>query len=209
MSARRVVGACGLGALLALGPATTHPSAAQAPSDGALVDLHRAVIVDLGPRDTARAQGGAAAGRTGPEAHSGHAAGPDHLAGSRPHRHQRRPHRHAARRRPGIANRRPCHSGSRRLPAGVKRHRFGGSSRRGRRRRARRALRRRPAAARTAACARRRRAGAGPASVDDATNAPARTSARLPAQDQLVRRLDRRDVGAVHRRSGGIRHQRD
>ena len=52
-------------------------------------------------------------------------------------------------------------------------------------------------------------AGVRPAPVDDAPDAPARTPARLPPQDQLVRRLDGRDVGPVHPRPGGVRHQRD
>ncbi len=37
---------------------------------------------------------------------------------------------------------------------------------------------------------------------------PAWSSARLSPQDQFVRRLDGADVGAIHPRSGGLRHQR-
>ena len=44
--------------------------------------------------------------------------------------------------------------------------------------------------------------------LDDADDAAPRPSARLPAEDQLLRRLDRRDVGAVHPRPGRLRQQR-
>ena len=46
------------------------------------------------------------------------------------------------------------------------------------------------------------------APVGDAGHAHPRPSARLPAQDQLLRRLDRRAVGAVHPRPRRLRHQR-
>ena len=46
----------------------------------------------------------------------------------------------------------------------------------------------------------------------DVTSAPqasaTRPSARLPAQDQLLRRLVAAHLGAVHPRPGGVRHQR-
>ena len=209
MSARRVVGACGLGALLALGPATTHHSAAQAPSDGALVDLHGAVIV-ISARATPRERKAVQllvdqvqrrTQVTLPVQTSWPAAGRAVISvariGTLPGGGPASPTAGLA--TPGAEGFQLAASAT----GSAAQVAVAGADERGVLFGVGRLLRELRLARGAVG------AGGGPASVHDATNAPARASARLPAQDQLVRRLDRRDVGAVHRRSGGIRHQRD
>ena len=74
---------------------------------------------------------------------------------------------------------------------------------------ARRPLRRGKAAPRTADDQRLRARARQLRDRLDTSDRPPWTSARLPPEDELVRRLGRADVGAIHPRPGGLRHQRD
>ena len=151
--------------------------------------------------------------RGGREAHEPAAAGHRPVArGGRP-RHCRGADRHGAGLGGGRPARRACcgrETWPRRIPRRRQRRwprRSDGA--RARRRRARRALRRGTAAARGAhgprLAARPRRA----LRRLDAPDRPSRPSARLPAEDQRLRRVGRADVGTVHPRPRDLRIQRD
>ena len=73
---------------------------------------------------------------------------------------------------------------------------------------ARRAVRGGRAAAQSADGSRHARSARRSESRERAEVRPARPSARLPAEDQFLRRLGRAPVGAVHPRPGRLRHQR-
>ena len=162
--------------------------------------------------EPAGAHGGPRARRRGREADEHPPAGLHAVAGGRRTRHCRRADRHGA----GLGGRRAARrtggrpeAQRRRIPRGRQRRRpRRPDGARARRRRARRALRRGTAAARgphdPRVAARPYRALR---HLDAAGRAP-RPSARLPAQDQRVRRLGRADVGAVHQGSRHLRLQR-
>ena len=87
------------------------------------------------------------------------------------------------------------------------RRRRGGPCHCDRQRRARRDLRQRLSAAAVSNGAPEARTGFGVERSQRTKNAGARSSTRLPSQDQFLRRLERADVGAVHPRTGNLREQ--